>query len=46
VVKAGAAGAAVISAIAGAADPRAAAEELSKAMTEAWTEARAAALSA
>jgi thiamine-phosphate pyrophosphorylase len=46
VVKAGAAGAAVISAIAKAEDPRAAAEELNKAMQEAWTEARAAALSA
>ncbi len=46
VVKAGASGAAVISAIAGAADPRVAAEELSKALTEAWGEARAAALSA
>lgn len=46
VVKAGAAGAAVISAIAKASDPRAAAEELSKAMREAWDEAKAAALSA
>lgn len=45
-VKAGAAGAAVISAIAGAPDPRAAAEELSKALLEAWNEAKAQALSA
>jgi thiamine-phosphate pyrophosphorylase len=42
VIKAGAAGVAVISAIAGAADPRAAAEDLSKAMFAAWNEARAA----
>jgi thiamine monophosphate synthase len=37
---------AVISAIAAASDPRAAAEELSKALIEAWTEARATPLSA
>jgi thiamine-phosphate pyrophosphorylase len=43
VIKAGAAGAAVISAIANAEDPRAAAEELSKAMQEAWAEVRSAA---
>jgi thiamine-phosphate pyrophosphorylase len=36
VVKAGAAGVAVVSAIAGADDPKAAAEELHKALTEAW----------
>ena len=46
VVKAGAAGVAVISAIAAASDPRAAAEELSKALIDAWTEARATPLSA
>jgi thiamine-phosphate pyrophosphorylase len=46
VVKAGAAGAAVISAIANAEDPRAAAEELSKALAEAWNDVRTAALSA
>jgi thiamine-phosphate pyrophosphorylase len=46
VVKAGAAGVAVISAIAGANDPRVAAEELNKALVEAWTEARAAAATA
>ena len=46
VIKAGAAGAAVISAIAGASDPRAAAEELSKALTDAWNEVRTGALTA
>jgi thiamine-phosphate pyrophosphorylase len=46
VVKAGAAGVAVISAIANAEDPRAATEELSKALSEAWNETRTAALSA
>jgi len=46
VVRAGASGVAVISAIAAAPDPKAAAEELNKALSEAWTEARAAALSA
>ncbi|HEY7269374.1 MAG TPA: thiamine phosphate synthase [Dehalococcoidia bacterium] len=46
VIKAGAAGVAVISAIAGAEDPRAAAEELSKALSEAWAEAKTSALSA
>jgi thiamine-phosphate pyrophosphorylase len=37
VVKAGAAGVAVISAIAGAAEPKEAAQELMKALTDAWT---------
>ena len=46
VIKAGAAGVAVISAIEGAADPRAAAEELAKALSDAWAEVRATALSA
>jgi thiamine-phosphate pyrophosphorylase len=46
VIRAGAAGVAVISAIAGAEDPRAAAEELSKALQEAWNEVKTSALSA
>jgi thiamine-phosphate pyrophosphorylase len=46
VVKAGAAGVAVISSISGAEDPRAAAEGLSKALSEAWAEVRSSALSA
>jgi thiamine-phosphate pyrophosphorylase len=46
VIKAGAAGVAVISAIAGAADPRAAAQEMSKAIAVAWSEVKATALSA
>jgi thiamine-phosphate pyrophosphorylase len=46
VIKAGAAGVAVISAIAGAADPRVAAQEMSKAIAEAWNEVKTTALSA
>jgi thiamine monophosphate synthase len=38
VIRAGASGAAVVSAICGAADPRAAAEALVQAMAEAWQE--------
>ncbi len=43
VIKAGAAGVAVISAIAGAEDPKAAAEALSKALSEAWAQREGAA---
>jgi thiamine-phosphate pyrophosphorylase len=46
VIKAGAAGVAVISAIANADDPKLAAEELAKAVSDSWAEVRSTALSA